>query len=360
MPNESQMIDRPVAPGRSSSCIACWYRFAVRVPAVRLLLPAKGEHVGRDIAAVDVQTGAQQGKQQAARAAGQIEGRLSVVLDERSVEGKLVRIGLVELRPPAGHEPVVPGSAVASVMRHSLRNARCRGCDEATASWPRLSWSRRLAANRSCARGAILPGRTVLLESCRNFPFRRRAPTVHPAARRSRCRSPWKESSRSRRRDAAIDCSPLSAGSRALLRGLLRVGTARCFPEAAPASSTAACSRPRRVPTTSPPTSRRPPTICASSSVDLLLVPGHVGLSRGRHVRAGGRHTGAAAEEIAARRRKPRRLPGRRVRHSLLHRRGRRGHARRPGRRRRHRRHDRGAEAGRAGGSCQPSTSSSA
>ena len=53
--------------------------------------PAIGEHVGRDVAAVDVQTGAQQRKQQTPRAAGEIEGRLTIVLDDAAVEGELVR-----------------------------------------------------------------------------------------------------------------------------------------------------------------------------------------------------------------------------------------------------------------------------
>ena len=67
--------------------------------------PAVGAHIGRDVAAVDVQAGAHQGKQDAPRAAGEIERRLAILLDEAPVEGELVRVECVELGPPPGDRP---------------------------------------------------------------------------------------------------------------------------------------------------------------------------------------------------------------------------------------------------------------
>ena len=84
------------------------------------MLAAVREHVGRDIAAVDVQAGLQQREQEAARATAKVEGGLAVALDEPLVEGQLSRVRFVELGPPARDQAVMPG--LRGVRHAALRN----------------------------------------------------------------------------------------------------------------------------------------------------------------------------------------------------------------------------------------------
>jgi hypothetical protein len=76
--------------------------------------PARGglatvrEHVRRDVAAVDVEAGAQVRKQQPAGAARDVERRLAVLLD-KPLEVRDLLAADVELRPPLRHNTVVPG-----------------------------------------------------------------------------------------------------------------------------------------------------------------------------------------------------------------------------------------------------------
>ena len=139
--------------------------------------------------------------------------------------------------------------------------------------------------------------------------------------------------------DAAIDASTLSPGSRALLRGLLRVGSTRMFPGGGAGIEYGGLLK----------TAARPDYIAAhvleaanhlrERQTDLLLVPGMSGYPVGAMYALAAEHTRVVAQEVEAWRRQPERLPSRRFRHPFLHRRGRRGDARRPRGRRGHRRH---------------------
>jgi hypothetical protein len=59
---------------------------------------AQGQHVRRQVAAVHVQAGLQQGQQQAAGATGRIAGWLPLVFDDRPVVGDLLGARDIELR----------------------------------------------------------------------------------------------------------------------------------------------------------------------------------------------------------------------------------------------------------------------
>jgi hypothetical protein len=69
---------------------------------------AQGDHVRRNVAAVDIQTGPEVGQEQAAGSTTDVEGRLAVALDELLEVGDLSP-ALVELGPPLRYESVVPG-----------------------------------------------------------------------------------------------------------------------------------------------------------------------------------------------------------------------------------------------------------
>ena len=86
-----------------------------RQPIPRGALAAEGEHVGRDVAAVDVQPGLQAREAAGGPCRSQVEGGLAVALDERPVEASSSRV-VVELRPPASHQAVVPGLRATEVM----------------------------------------------------------------------------------------------------------------------------------------------------------------------------------------------------------------------------------------------------
>ncbi len=73
-------VDRPVRP-RQAELVHCLLVQPRRQAVPRGLLVAEGEHVGREVAAVDVQAGLQQGKQEAARATAEVERGLAVPLD---------------------------------------------------------------------------------------------------------------------------------------------------------------------------------------------------------------------------------------------------------------------------------------
>ena len=72
--------------------------------------PGVGDHVGRDVRAVEVESRFEQREDDPARPATEVEGRLTEPLDDAAEEGHLVRIGLIELRPPPSDEPVMPGA----------------------------------------------------------------------------------------------------------------------------------------------------------------------------------------------------------------------------------------------------------
>ena len=66
------------------------------------------EHVGREIAAIDIEAGRAERQQDAPSAAPGIERGVPVFLHERSVVRDLGPV-VVDLGPPTRHEPVVPG-----------------------------------------------------------------------------------------------------------------------------------------------------------------------------------------------------------------------------------------------------------
>jgi hypothetical protein len=102
-------VDRPVPAGH----IELVHRLHVQVrrePFALRLLAAERDHVRRHVAAVDVETGAQVGKEKPTGPAGDVECRLPS-LDEPPEVRDLVRSKLVvELRPPLGDEAVMPRS----------------------------------------------------------------------------------------------------------------------------------------------------------------------------------------------------------------------------------------------------------
>ena len=115
-PESAADEDRPVRP-RDVELVQGLCVEARRIEAFsRGPLAREREHVGRDVAAVDVELGTQVGHEQAARAAGCVKCRLTgfdeaaEVVDLRTVE--------VELRPPTRDETVVPG-----LRRGAVRHA---------------------------------------------------------------------------------------------------------------------------------------------------------------------------------------------------------------------------------------------
>jgi hypothetical protein len=80
-------------------------------------LPAGGEHVQGEVAAVDVDAGPQVRQQQAPGAARQVEDRLAGAVDSPPEAGQLRPAG-AELGPPPGHQAVVPGLGLLGVARH--------------------------------------------------------------------------------------------------------------------------------------------------------------------------------------------------------------------------------------------------
>ena len=71
--------------------------------------PGLGEHVARDVDAIHVEPGFQERQEQPSGATGKVERRLTEPLDRVSVAREFVRLRLVELGPPPGHEAVMPG-----------------------------------------------------------------------------------------------------------------------------------------------------------------------------------------------------------------------------------------------------------
>ena len=71
-------------------------------------LTAEREHVGRDVAAVDVEARSEERDQQPPGPAGDVERGLSASLDD-APEVVDLRPADVELRPPPGDDAVVPG-----------------------------------------------------------------------------------------------------------------------------------------------------------------------------------------------------------------------------------------------------------
>jgi hypothetical protein len=70
------------------------------------LCPAERDHVGGDITAVDVESCAEKGNQEAAGPARDVERRLTAF--DVALEVGDLRAILVELGPPLGDEAVVP------------------------------------------------------------------------------------------------------------------------------------------------------------------------------------------------------------------------------------------------------------
>jgi hypothetical protein len=77
-------------------------------------LAAEREHVGGDVAAVDVEPGAKKRHEEATGAAGDVERRLAAFLDD-APEVRDLRPADVELGPPARDNAVVPGGGVSYV-----------------------------------------------------------------------------------------------------------------------------------------------------------------------------------------------------------------------------------------------------
>ncbi len=98
--------ERPVTPGQ----LELVHRLGVQRRSETFPLggsTAEREHVGRDVATVDVEARAEEGEQQPARSARDVERRLSVRLD---LPPEVVELGasLIELGPPARDDAVVP------------------------------------------------------------------------------------------------------------------------------------------------------------------------------------------------------------------------------------------------------------
>ena len=107
--------DRPVAARQVE--LVHGLRVQVRGQTLRLgTLAAEGQHVGGDVAAVDVEAGLQKRYEQASGAAGDVERGLPR-LDE-APEVRDLRAGSVELRPPLRDEPVVPRLRLAHPCAH--------------------------------------------------------------------------------------------------------------------------------------------------------------------------------------------------------------------------------------------------
>ena len=77
-------------------------------PFARSPLGTEADHVGGDVATVHVHARAQRRDEETPGAAGHVERRLPEAVDHALEVGDLGAVG-VELRPPAGHEPIVPG-----------------------------------------------------------------------------------------------------------------------------------------------------------------------------------------------------------------------------------------------------------
>jgi hypothetical protein len=107
--------DRPIAPRQVE--LVHGLRVQVRGQTLRLgPLPAEGQHVGGDVAAVDVEAGLQKRHEQPAGSARDVERRLPC-LDE-ALEVRDLWAGSVELRPPLRDEPVVPRLRLAHPCAH--------------------------------------------------------------------------------------------------------------------------------------------------------------------------------------------------------------------------------------------------
>jgi hypothetical protein len=70
------------------------------------------QHVGRDVDAIDVEARGRERNEQSTCATSEVQGRLAERLDRPPVPGELVGLGLVELRPVAGHQAVMPRPVV--------------------------------------------------------------------------------------------------------------------------------------------------------------------------------------------------------------------------------------------------------
>jgi hypothetical protein len=123
-----------------------WLQVQVRREVRALgLLSAGGDHVGRHVATVDVESRAQVREQEPSRSARNVERRLSTVFDEALEVPDLVRPEVVvEQRPILRDEPVVPR---LRLFGHgaSLRSRACPSCPSDPArdsSHPRSTASR--------------------------------------------------------------------------------------------------------------------------------------------------------------------------------------------------------------------------
>ena len=111
----SRLVPTPMTPqativwyrrGRARLCSACRYSLGDSPTALGRLF-AVHQHIAGDIAAVHVQACAQEGNQQAARAAARIQRRLPVLLYLPLIVGDFGSGGIV-LGPVAGHQTIVP------------------------------------------------------------------------------------------------------------------------------------------------------------------------------------------------------------------------------------------------------------
>ena len=79
-----------------------------------------GEHVLGNVCPVHVEPVAEERHEQPPGTTAQIESRLTKSLDHRTVVRELVRPGLDELRPPAGHDAVVPRGGGGFGLSHHV------------------------------------------------------------------------------------------------------------------------------------------------------------------------------------------------------------------------------------------------
>ena len=115
------------------------------------LLAAERDHVGRDVAAVDVQAGSEVGNEQAPGPAGDVQRGLPVVsMNLLEVRDLLRAEVVVELGPLPSDEPVVPG-------RRLLGRHRQQAYDASVPELPEVETIR--ARSRRASRAGLLRGR---------------------------------------------------------------------------------------------------------------------------------------------------------------------------------------------------------
>ena len=104
--------DRPVPARRGELVERALGKPSVHGQPVRLPHPSgRRKHVGGHVDAVHVQARLEQPDEQAARAAAEVQRGLPEALDRAAVVRQLLGKQRVDLRPPPGHQPVVPGRA---------------------------------------------------------------------------------------------------------------------------------------------------------------------------------------------------------------------------------------------------------